>query len=398
MGDNAQGKTNFLESIFYLSTTKSFKAEKEEELIKVGESVLRVEGHVTVSGSESISNNVILGSEAPPESNQEEADSGQARMTDEKGTRLEVALQQTEIALQKRIRANGISRRLIDYSGNLVIVLFAPEDINLVTGSPSLRRAYLDSVLSQVDRSYRKALSNYESVITQKNKLLKRVRDGFAKKDELIYWVDQQILLGTLLANKREEFFNFINSVEKKLGNSSFEYLPNVLSIERLKEYQQKEIDSASSLIGPHRDDFRFKMKATTNVIPAKAGIQNEQKLLLRNKEWIPDQLTQESTGLSPVRDDKEKDLGKYGSRGEQRTAVLDLKILELEYIESKIGDRPILLLDDIFSELDESHRGHVIDLAKMQQTIITTVEWDEYLKKALETSKIYQVKSGKIK
>lgn len=333
VGDNAQGKTNFLESTFFLATSKSFKAEKEEELLKTNETVLRVAGEI------------------------------------ENGTSLEIIMQQNEDFLAKRIKVNGIPRKVSDYTNQLVVVLFAPEDINLVTGSPSLRRSYIDSVLSQIDRSYKKSLSSYESIITNKNKLLKKIREGFARKDELTFWVDQQILLGTLLTEKRTEFFNFLNITEKKLGNSGFEYLPNILSLDRLNEYQQKEIDSANSLIGPHRDDFRF-LK-----LPPNTGYTSSTDLT-------------DFTGL---------DLSKYGSRGEQRTAVLDLKILELEYIQSKISDRPVLLLDDIFSELDVSHRQHVIDLSKKQQTIITTVEWDNYLEKALIDAHIFEVKNGDI-
>lgn len=321
VGDNAQGKSNFLESIYFLATSKSPKAEKEEELILSSENHLRVEGII----------------------NQKEGD-----------ITLEIVILSTEGSLKKRAQVNGVSRRFVDYSENLAVVLFSPEDVNLVTGSPSLRRNYIDQVLSQTHRSYKKTLSSYENIITQKNKLLKRIREGFAKLDELDFWYDQQLLLGTLITQKREQFFQFLNGVEKKFGEYKFNYLKNSVTIDKLKDYQSKEIDSASSLIGPHRDDFLF------------------------------------------ILDDK--DLSKFGSRGEQRTGVLDLKISELDFVESVLQDRPILLLDDIFSELDESHRSHVIKLAKMQQTIIATVEWDDYLKKALGSSKIYQVKSGKIK
>lgn len=318
IGDNAQGKSNFLESIYFLATTKSPKAEKDEELIKNGESVLRMEG--------------LLDTEVS----------------------LEIAMQLLEGKLTKRVKVNGVARRVSDYNANLAVVLFSPEDVNLVTGSPSLRRAHLDQTISQVHKEYKRALSSYENIVIRKNRLLKSVREGSARLSELDFWHDQQILLGGLIVLKREEFFSFINSQEKKFGNFKFEYLENKLSSARLKEYQEKEVESASSLIGPHRDDFLFKLN--------------------------------------------EVELSKFGSRGEQRTAVLDLKLTEVEYFESVLKNRPILLLDDIFSELDVSHRQHVIDISKMQQTIIATVDWDEYLEKALKGAEFCKVENGIIR
>src|SRR5258708_13068040 len=160
IGDNAQGKCNFLESIYLLATKKSLKADKDLELIKEREDFLRVEGEVVES------------------------------------VKLEIGMQLVGEQLNKKIKVNGIPRRLVDYAKNLAVVVFAPEDINLVTGAPSLRRYYLDSVLSQVDPSYKKALASYESMVVRKNKLLKRIREGFANLSELDYWSDQQVLLG----------------------------------------------------------------------------------------------------------------------------------------------------------------------------------------------------------
>lgn len=326
-GNNAQGKTNFLESIYFLATSKSFKADKDEELIKTGEEVVRVEGDI---------------------------ESSEFRAQSSEFTNLEIVIQKTENFLKKRIKVNGIPRRLVDYSGNLVVVEFLPEDINLVAGSPSLRRNHIDAVLSQIDRGYKRTLSDYEEVIANKNRLLKRIREGFSRVDELIFWTDKQLSLGVELVEKRRAFFLFINNTERKFGEFIYEYLENSLTKERLIEYQQREIESASSLIGPHRDDFVYKLDG--------------------------------------------KDLSKYGSRGEQRTAVLDLRISEIEYIESILGSRPLLLLDDIFSELDHEHQKHVINLCEMQQTIITTVEIDEHLKKYFKDNiNFYFVENGQI-
>jgi DNA replication and repair protein RecF len=321
-GDNAQGKTNFLEGVYYLATAHSVRADRDEELIKDGEEVLRVEG-------------VVL--------------TNQVNQKEEVG--LEIVMQSSEGRFTKRVKVNGIARRVSDYAENLVTVLFRPEDINLVTGSPSLRREFIDQAISQVDKSYKRTVSTYENLLVRKNRVLKRIREGFARADELDYWIDQQVMLGALIQQKREEFFNFLNTVERKFGEYEFKYIESELNTDRLKDYRIREIESASSLIGPQRDDLLFLLEG--------------------------------------------KDLSKYGSRGEQRTAVLDLKIAEAEFVEEKLGDRPVLLLDDIFSELDIAHRKHVVELADIQQTIIATVDWDENLKDALKNAKIVTVKGG---
>lgn len=326
IGNNAQGKSNFLESIYFLATTKSSKADRDEELIKKGEEVLRVKG---------------------------EGERGKGEDFD-----LEIAMQQTpETGLTKRVKVNGIPRRALDYIGNLSVVTFSPEDINLVAGPPALRRWHIDLTLAQVDKEYKKALTSYEETVRRKNKILKNIKEGNAKVDELKFWADQQINLGQIITQKRENFFKFLNTTERKFGEFEFEYLKNEISKARLDEYLNREIASLSSLIGPHRDDFRF---------------------LARNE-------------------DGKRDLSPFGSRGEQRVAVLDLKISEVEFIELSLGHRPILLLDDVFSELDLAHREHVIDLISLQQTIITAIDLDDYLEVALGDANLWIVENEQI-
>lgn len=330
MGDNAKGKSNFLESIYFLSTSKSTRAEKEEELLRYGTDFLRVEGKI-----------------------QQQAD---------EGTRLEIAMQTVDAQLKKKIKVNGLPRRVVDYSANLAVVMFAPSDINLVTGPPSLRRAHLDQILSQIDRTYKKAAATYEDIIIRKNRLLKAIRDGLANLDQLIFWSQEQLSQAQIITQKRRDFFNFLNATEKKLGAFEFEYVESLLDEQRLVEYQDREIEAATSLIGPHRDDFLFLMRS-----------------------------------FDSAQDDSERDLSRFGSRGEQRTAVLDLKISDASFMESVLGSRPVLLLDDIFSELDLEHRKHVVELAKLQQTIITTVEPDGFLKNKFKEASFFSVGNGQL-
>ncbi len=317
VGNNAQGKTNLLESIYFLATTKSTRADEDEELIKSGEDFLRVEGEL------------------------------------DSQLKLEVAMQVLEYGLKKRVKVNGIPKRVIDYAQNLAVVMFSPDDINLVAGAPSLRRAHIDQVLSQGDKSYKRDLAHYENVLVRKNRVLKRIREGSSAADELVYWSDQQVLLGALISEKRSAFFEFINGAEKKFGNFSCRYSQNPVTLERLKEYSQREIEAAASLVGPHRDDFKFFLE--------------------------------------------DLDLAKFGSRAQSRTAVLDLKLAEVSFFESLLGSRPVLLLDDIFSELDFAHRGHVLNVARLQQTVITAVEPDGELEKGLSDFSLFFVENGQI-
>ncbi len=331
VGNNAQGKSNFLEAIYFLSTTKSPKADKDEELIKKGESVVRVEGVIENTDSQ---------------------------------TNLEIAMQLQDESLGngiiKKVKVNGIARRVLDYIGNLAVVIFSPEDINLVTGSPALRRWHIDLTLAQIDKEYKKALTTYGEVVTSKNRLLKHIKEGNAKVDELTYWSNQQLSLGQVVSQKRTDFFEFLNKTEKKFNSFLFEYLGNELTEKRLLEYQSREIAACASLIGPHRDDFDF-------VVGNRLG------------------------------DPFSRSLRHFGSRGEHRTAVLDLKIAEVAFVEHVLGTRPVLLLDDVFSELDLAHRQHVLKLIDLQQTVIATVELDDYLKQSLKNAAILSVENGQL-
>jgi DNA replication and repair protein RecF len=320
VGKNAQGKSNVLDAVYFLATTKSPKAEKDSQLIKEDQTVCRVEG--------------VIEKEGEGENN------------------LEIVMQDNSEGFTKRTRVNGVSRRVVDYLGNLVVIQFVPEDLNLVIGSPSLRRWHLDITLAQIDRDYKRAISEYSEVITKRNRVLKKIREGLSRIDELSFWTDRLLVNGLVISDKRNQFFKFLSASEKILGqNYEYVYLPNVLTKDRLDEYLDREIASASSLIGPHRDDFMFTLNG--------------------------------------------RNLAYFGSRGEQRTAVLDLKLLELEYVTRVFNSKPILLLDDIFSELDDEHRDHVISVIKNQQTILTAVENEIIPKDFLDMTQVIKVKGG---
>jgi len=307
VGPNASGKTNILESLFLLSSGKSFKAQIEEEMIDYNNDLARITGKVS-------------------------------SMQNVESSTLEAILTRgTEDWPRKKLLINGVPKRLIDFAGNFKTVLFGPWDMDLVTGPPPLRRKFLDTVLSQVDREYRRAILSYEKGLRQRNRLLFRIREEGLSRGQLLFWNQLLIKNGDYISAKREELINVIN-FKGDLNNTKFEitYDRSSISEGRLKQYAEEEIAAATTLVGPHRDDFLFRIQV--------------------NKK-------------------ETRDLAIYGSRGEQRMGILWLKLRELAFVEETTNEKPTLLLDDILSELDHQHRKIVVELAKGQQTVITTAD-----------------------
>lgn len=286
VGPNAAGKTNIIEAIYFLATGKSFRADVDRECIQFKESFARIKG-------------------TTPD------------------TTLEILLTPF-----KKYLVNGVSKRTIDFIGNLRAVLFWPEHLELVTDSPSIRRKYLDSVLMQVDREYRRNLLSYERGLRQRNRLLDLINEGKATRSQLLFWNQLLIKAGAYITDARAAFIDFINN---NYNDYRIDYDKSVISETRLAQYKDEEVAAGATLVGPHRDDMKFVMRDIS--------------------------------------------LSSYGSRGEQRLAVLWLKLAEVAFIQEKSGTRPILLLDDIFSELDEEHKDLVFDVIGKQQTIITSAD-----------------------
>ncbi len=335
VGNNAAGKSNILEAIYLLSTTKSLRVETEDELILKEQEFARVEGFLSDPETELL---VLINHPSK------------------------------DVFFKKKVMVNGISKRTVDFIGNLPAVIFYPSDINMVTGSPSLRRWQLDLGLAQVDPGYKKALTLYEQILVNRNRVLKRIREGQGRKDELEYWTDELIDKGKGVNVKRQEFFEFINQLEKTLGDFRFEYKQSEISAQKLMETNGREVAAAVTLIGPHRDDFTVILSETKDIYSS-ATPQN----------------------------DKQRNLAHFGSRGEQRTATLAFKLAQLEYMAKILGKRPVLLLDDVFSELDANHRAYVVAVVSRQQTIIATVELENIPKSFLDSARILRVDNGKI-
>lgn len=324
-GPNTSGKTNILEAIFLLSLAKSFRAEKDTEMISYQDKYSRI---------------------------------GLEIYTKDEEEKLEIILSRADLLNKKnafkRYFINGVGKRMIDFVGRMKISLFWPEDLELITDSPKCRRNYLDFVLSQIDREYRRSLRIFEQGIRRRNKLLEKIREGEARKEELTFWNELLIKHGNYLTNKREEYLEFVNKTDALSLEEQFflEYDKSTISFERLNKYEKEEIAAATTLVGPHRDDFKL-------------------KILTRKKNK------------------QQRELALYGSRGEQRLGLLWLKLAELYFLKVKSnGEKPILLLDDILSEFDQKHQNLVLQLIGKQQTIMTTTNLNliekKYWQKAL--------------
>lgn len=331
LGPNAAGKTNILEAVHVLSTGKSFRARRQEEMVNHTKDIARVRGKVLVGGEHTELEVVLTRGE------------------------LRVGETRVEKVPRKKLLVNGVSRRLFNFVGNFRTVIFAPDDLDLVTASPSLRRGFLDNVLSQVDNEYHRALLSYEKGLTQRNKLLYRIREEGISRGQLLFWNSLLIKNGDYISSARQELIDYINNT-KGLDGQEFKLLydKSGISEERLDHYAMEEVAAATTLVGPHRDDFMV--------------------LLTKSAK-------------------KPRDLARFGSRGEQRMGVFWLKLAELAFIEDKTSEKPTLLLDDIFSELDHEHRKVVMNFVGSEsvgQTILTTA--DDHFAKEFAGAKVIKL------
>lgn len=325
IGPNTAGKSNLIESIFLLSAGKSFRAEKDFQMVKMGHEMGKIKAQVGDIDLEVV---VTVGEVA--------------------GVR----------AQYKRFFVNGIAKRRADFVGNFPSVLFSPQDLEIVVGSPGIRRSFLDNVLDQTDRDYRIASIGYSKALKQRNALLELVKNGLQRREsEFEYWDNLVIRNGNIITRKREEFVEYLNSSKKDIFKFKIEYDKSLISRERLDQYKDAEKSVGVTLVGPHRDDF---------------------KILF-------------DYGVGEL-----VELKSFGSRGQQRLGVLQLKLLELTYVHDHIETKPILLLDDVFSELDEGHINLILGIIDNQQTIITTTHEEFIPAKIQRTMDIIELNGKK--
>lgn len=333
VGPNGSGKSSLLEAIHLFSVGKSIRSLQTSEMISLGKELARVK----IIGE-------MVGGLAQPLS---ESD-GAVKLEKPEQIDLEVMVTRGEVSgrrtSSKLWSVNGVRRAARSTVGQLKSVLFRPEDMRLVEGSPARRRDYLNAPLTQLYRDYAASLDAYDKYLTRRNKLLQAVRDGEQPRTVLSYWNEGLLKHGAILQQFRAQFFTGLPLLAVDLPFTAI-YLPSLISAERQRHYLEKEIAAGHTLIGPHKDDFDV-------LLPV---------------EWLPPGAAQQpELPLSVML---------YGSRGQQRLAVLWLKLCEAAYLHSVSGEQPLLLLDDILSELDEDSRERVQSLAKAYQTILTTID-----------------------
>lgn len=317
VGPNTSGKTNLIESLYLLSTGKSFRTEKDVQMLKFGQQVGRVKGLVDDIELEVVITNGLVNGKSQ----------------------------------YKKFLVNGVPKRRVDFEANFPAVLFSPQDLDIIIDSPSLRRNFLDEVLEQTDRNYRISLISFTKALRQRNALLEKAREGGVRNEKQFeYWDKIIIENGEYITKKRQEFIDFVNGEVKDIFDFIINYDKSIISEQRLLQYKNEELASGITLVGPHRDDFSV--------------------FMIDSKKTM-------------------HDVKFFGSRGQQRLTILQLKILELLYIEKLLGKRPVLLLDDIFSELDEGHINMIFNEIGKQQTVITTTHKEFIPKNLLKKMKI---------
>ena len=336
-GDNAQGKTNILEAIYVCATTKSHKGSKDKEIIRFG----KEEAHIRT----------IL-----------EKDDAEYRV---------------DMHLIKN-RSKGIAldgqkiKRASDLIGKLNIVFFSPEDLSIIKNGPSERRRFMDMELCQLDQIYLNSLSKYNKLVIERNKVLKDLFDH-PENTVLLDVQDKQLCeYGSVIIKTRAKFIKDLSEIispihEKLTGKKellSVYYEPNVEAQEfekKLSQSRKKDIYAKQTTVGPHKDDFSFMVKKLSD---------------------------EESDAV---------DIRKYGSQGQQRTASLSLKLSEIELVKRFKKENPVLLLDDVLSELDSSRQNYLLSTIGDIQTIITCTGLDEFVNNRFEIDKLFRITEGTV-
>ena len=326
-GENAQGKTNILESVYLCGTTKSHKGSKDREMIRFDQEEAHIRMKLDRDGS-SYSIDMHLKKNRP-----------------------------------KGIAINGVPiRKAGELLGLGNFVFFSPEDLNIIKSGPGERRRFMDLELCQLSKVYLFQLSNYNKILNQRNKLLKEITFRPEYLDTLDVWDSQLVQYGERVIRERENFVSRLNEIiggiHQRLSGGRetlvIHYEKNVEPEEfeaRLTANRDRDLKLRTTQAGPHRDDLCFDI----------GGM----------------------------------DIRKFGSQGQQRTAALSLKLSEIELVKQEIKDTPVLLLDDVLSELDSSRQKYLLDGIHDIQTLITCTGLDEFVENRFEINKVFRVSDG---
>lgn len=392
-GDNGQGKSNLLEAIYFLATTRPLRAGSDRELVPWGAleepiPFARVAGLVQRASNE-LKVEIVIRADRAERASSTLTESGVAP------------------GLSKRIKINGVVKRALDLIGLINVVSFSPQDLELIAGAPTLRRRYLDIANCQVDHRYCRALQQYNRVLIQRNHLLKQIREGRQPPETLEFWSEELVKSGAYLLSRRlgsvaalndriDSYYRrltgagrrlkmtYRSSVEEVVGDAETRDATRASSVaadaknpgpstqdsalhgeseverqgelfrEALRHFRRRETLQGTSLVGPHRDDLIFR-----------------------------------ADGI---------DMNVYGSRGEQRAVALALKLSEVEFMQATTGERPILLLDDVMSELDPARRQLLLETIGLSgQTLITATDLDSFSPEFLARAALFRIDQGTV-
>lgn len=328
-GNNAQGKTNILEAIYMCSTTKSHRSNKDFELINFDSDEGHIKLHINKNGREQ---------------------------------RIDIHLRKNK---SKGIAINGIPiKKASELFGVFNVIIFSPEDLNIIKNGPSERRKFIDMELCQLDKIYVYNLVNYNKVLSQRNQLLKDLYFKPELKQTLDVWDMQLAKYGGEIIKRREEFIKEISNILIPIHNELADNQEDIEIIyekncetddlyEKIVTNREKDIKYKNTSVGPHRDDVLFFNRG--------------------------------------------KNIRTYGSQGQKRTIALSLKLAEIELVKSLINDTPVLLLDDVLSELDSKRQNHLLKSLDNIQTIITCTGLDEFIENRFKINKVFQVTEGTV-
>ncbi|MBO9310444.1 MAG: DNA replication/repair protein RecF [Chloroflexi bacterium] len=366
-GPNAQGKTSLLEAIYYLATGRSPWTTSDRQLLN-----WRAESEILPFiriSAELCSRRSAL-------------------------TRLEITIYKASEngGFCKEIRINGAKKRVLDLMGNLNVVMFLPQDLALVEGSPVDRRRYLNVVLAQTDPNYAAALQRFDRVLTQRNALLRQIAERRATTRELAYWDDQFVQAGSILVASRQRLLRDLEQlaadIHRQLTNGAerlaLHYLPGFAPAAR-----------ENGQLAHHAPSLELQHPLTPSEIEA--------RLRSALAESLREEVVRGVTLIGPQRDELRfsingRDLGLYGSRGQARTAILALKLAELAWMREVIQDEPVLLLDEFIAELDAERRAFLLErIQGASQALLTTTEPEIFTPAFLQKALVWQVRSGQI-
>ncbi|MGP4063365.1 DNA replication/repair protein RecF [Oceanobacillus sp. M65] len=340
IGENAQGKTNLMEAIYLLAFTKSHRTPREKELIQWEKEYAKIEGRIT-KRNQTFPLEIVLSAKG------------------------------------KKAKLNRLEqKRLSDYIGALNVVMFAPEDLTLVKGAPQIRRRFIDMELGQIQPRYIYHLGQYQKILKQRNHLLKQLQRGKSQDHTMLQVItDQLVEHAATLLERRFVFLDLLrkwaspihHGISRELERLEIKYSPTIevseddnkekiesIYLNKFQQIQEKEIERGTSLIGPHRDDLLFYVNG--------------------------------------------KDVQTYGSQGQQRTTALSVKLAEIELIYNEVGEYPILLLDDVLSELDDYRQSHLLHTIQGKvQTFVSTTSVDGINHETLNKAELFRVRNGEV-